>query len=143
MTELNNNTDFGNEETNEEVTLSQKVKNFIIGGALAAGGTAAVFVGKPFYDDYKAAKKEGVTFRQKRLERKQQALIEAHESLRERLDREESELQDAIDREHRAHEKAKQKLEKKKSAKDTEPKKPVENPAEEQKPDNATEPEKK
>lgn len=143
MTDLNNNTGFGNEETNEEVTLSQKVKNFIIGGALAAGGTVAVIVGKPVYDDYKAAKKEGVTFKQKRLERKQQALIEAHESLRERLDREESELQDEIDREHRAHEKAKQKLKKKKSAKDTDPDKSVENPDGNQAPDNATEPENK
>lgn len=134
MTDLNNNTGFDNEETNEEVTLSQKVKNAIIGGALAVGGTVAVFAGKPIYDDWKNAKKEGVTFKQKRLERKQNTLIEAHEKLRERLDKEESELQDEIDREHRAHEKAKQKLEKKKSA---------ENPDGNQAPDNATEPENK
>ena len=129
MTEMNENY---NVESEEEITLSQKVKNAIIGGAIAVGGTAAVIAGKPVYEDWKAAKKEGITFRQKRLERKQKALKEANDKSRERLLKREMKLQDEIEREHRAHERVKQ-----------ETQKPAENPDGNQAPDNATEPEKK
>lgn len=97
MTE-NENMNMNNGEAQEtEKGFLSSTKEKIVGAAVLVGTGIGVAIGKPIYDDYKAAKKEKVPFKKKRLERKLAKVKKINNKSRSVFDDQEAKLQKEID----------------------------------------------